>query len=73
MDALTILMHADMQTPGTGLLRIAGNISDNAIELIAIGIDHEVDRDVIRELEIALLARQQMVVNVRNQLCIAAA
>ena len=54
MDGLTIPLHADMQTPSTGLRRIARNISDNAIELIAIGVDHEVDRDVIRELEIAL-------------------
>lgn len=69
MDGLTIPLHADMQTPSTGLRRIARNISDNAIELIAIGVDHEVDRDVIRELEIALPARQQIVANVRNQLC----
>ena len=69
MDALTTLLHADMQIPGTGLRRIAGNISDNAIELMAIGVDHTVDRDVIRELEIALPVRQQTVANVRNQLC----
>ena len=57
MDALTTLLHADMQIPGTGLRRIAGNISDNAIELMAISVDHTVDRDVIRELEITLTAR----------------
>ena len=53
-----------MQTPSTGLRRIASNISNNAIELIAIGVD----RDVIRELEIALSVRQQIVAKVRNQL-----
>ena len=36
---------------------------------MAIGVDHKVDRDVIRELEIALTARQQIVTIVRNQLC----